>query len=574
MKLNHLRITNCSRVSDIDIEVRDNLVLIGPNGSGKSTVLYCLDMLLGMNNLQLLRILSEKYIRDESQPMTVEAVFGNLENDELTMFSEAVDVQNGNDLCVRLDARLDGGSIAVNRSFSGYATQKRLSKNQREAFGWTLLQAESNVRNIWLEQESIAEDEKRKIIFNDGEAASGTNLGDGEATLENGLGVKAASGTGLGGNGAIPTTGPITNEEAFSKIAERVSGMLPNAETLETVGQELARKLSQALPFVFGKDNPGHAPGTTVDNDTMDSVQQRIREDGLMQLVNEQSDGMRALFTMVLYNLLRKGTNILAIDEPEAHLHPSSQRSLAKMLKAGDGQKILVTHSPTIAGSFEPEEIVVIRPDGSAVQPEEGFLRGDSGMFARWWIGRQLEPLTAGAVIAVEGPSDRIIVDRVATVLGFDLDRNDVVLVETNGCGDMKVVEAIFGDGGFGIPLYELIDEDAQDDVARRLKVNPSGLEARNIFVSVRDLEDEYVQAIGARRLWDRLKTASTFSKNVFSLCKVGADGYPTEAALAEFIRGKSNRKIPSALVAADLIDSTNALSMGSVTRLLKAASS
>ena len=244
------------------------------------------------------------------------------------------------------------------------------------------------------------------------------------------------------------------------------------------------------------------------------------------------------------------------------------------MLKAGDGQKILVTHSPTIAGSFEPEEIVVIRSDGSAVQPKEGFLRGDSGMFARWWIGRQLEPLTAGAVIAVEGPSDRIIVDRVATVLGFDLDRNDVVLVETNGCGDMKVVEAIFGDGGFGIPLYELIDEDAQDDVARRLKVNPSGLEARNIFVSVRDLEDEYVQAIGARKLWDKLKATSTFSKNVLSLCKVGADGYPTEANLAEFIRGKSNRKIPSALVAAGLIDSTNALSMGSVTRLLKAASS
>ena len=596
MKLKHLRITNCNRVSDIDIEIRGNLVLIGPNGSGKSTVLHCLDMLLGMDNLQLLRILTEKYIRDESQPMTVETVFGDLENDELTTFSDADDVQNGNDLRVRLDARFDDGSISITRSFSGNATPKKLSKTQIEAFGWTLLRAESNVRDIWFEQESIAEEEKRKINLGDGKAALGINLGDGEAALGidlgdgkaalgidlgdgkaalgNDLGAEAAPGTNPGGAETTSATSLIPNEEAFSKTAKHVSSMLPNAEALETMGQELARKLSQTLPFVFGKDDPKLPPEATGSNDLANSVQQKIRDDGLLQLVNEQSDGMRAFFTMVLYDLLRKGTNILAIDEPEAHLHPSSQRSLAKMLKAGDGQKILVTHSPTIAGSFEPEEIVVIRSDGSAVQPKEGFLRGDSGMFARWWIGRQLEPLTAGAVIAVEGPSDRIIVDRVATVLGFDLDRNDVVLVETNGCGDMKVVEAIFGDGGFGIPLYELIDKDAQDDVARRLKVNPSGLEARNIFVSVKDLEDEYVQAIGARKLWDRLKETSTFSKNVFALCKVEADGYPTEADLAEFIRGKSNRKIPSALVAAGLIDSTNALSMGSVTRLLKAASS
>lgn len=38
MKLTHLNIINCSRVADIHIEVRGNMVLIGPNGSGKLTV--------------------------------------------------------------------------------------------------------------------------------------------------------------------------------------------------------------------------------------------------------------------------------------------------------------------------------------------------------------------------------------------------------------------------------------------------------------------------------------------------------------------------------------------------------
>jgi putative ATP-dependent endonuclease of OLD family len=277
-------------------------------------------------------------------------------------------------------------------------------------------------------------------------------------------------------------------------------------------------------------------------------------------------------FAAAIYDLLATGASIVAIDEPEAHLHPSSQRSLAKMLKASSGQKILVTHSPTIAGSFEPDEIIVIRADGTASQSRRNFLSGDAGMLARWWIGRQLEPLTAEAVIAVEGPSDRIIVDAVSSALGFDLDGHDIVVMETNGCGDMKVVESIFGPGGFGIPLFELIDEDAMDDAAKRLGVDAADLEARSVFVSSRDLEDEYVRAIGAERLWTRMKAAQTFSRTVLSLCKVGPDGIPTESDLAEFIRSKSNRKIPSALLAAELIDETNAHGVSSVAKLLRIA--
>ena len=74
MKLNRLKISNCSRVADVDIEVRDNMVLIGPNGSGKTTVLLCLDMLFGMSNLRLYGVLSEGFIRDESQPLMVEEI--------------------------------------------------------------------------------------------------------------------------------------------------------------------------------------------------------------------------------------------------------------------------------------------------------------------------------------------------------------------------------------------------------------------------------------------------------------------------------------------------------------------
>ena len=109
MKLNRLKIANCSRVADIDIEARDNMVLIGPNGSGKTTVLLCLDMLLGMSDQRLRGELSEEFIRDESQPLIVEAALGNLDADELAAFPDEVDALNGNELVVRLEACADEG---------------------------------------------------------------------------------------------------------------------------------------------------------------------------------------------------------------------------------------------------------------------------------------------------------------------------------------------------------------------------------------------------------------------------------------------------------------------------------
>ena len=422
MKLKRLRISNCSWVEDLDIEVRHNLVIIGPNGSGKTTVLRCLEMLLGMDSCQLHETITEDFIRDKSKPFTVEAVLDDLGVDELAVFPDVVDAQKGNGLSMRLEVGADGNGVVISRYFPNCETRKYPTQAQQVAIGWTLIDVQVSAMEIF-----------------------------------------------------------------------------------------------DALP---------------------------------------------------------ENANILAIDEPEAHLHPSSQRSLVKTLKQTAGQKIIVTHSPTIAGSFEPDEIVVIRADGTAAQPERGFLSDEASMVVRWWVGRRLEPLTAAIVIAVEGPSDRIIVNKVASVLGIDLDKHDIVVVETDGCGNMKGVESIFGNGGFNIPLFELADDDSREDIAKRVGAdsgNPADLAAHHVFISSNDLEDEYVRAIGAARIWRVIKSMKVFSKTELRRCELGDDGNPTEASLAAFIRAKTSRKIPSAIVAASLIDTENAPRIQSVAHLLNA---
>ena len=48
---------------------------------------------------------------------------------------------------------------------------------------------------------------------------------------------------------------------------------------------------------------------------------------------------------------------LLALEEPESHLHPNAQRQLYKQLKSIEGQKIISTHSPYIVGLANLEEI-------------------------------------------------------------------------------------------------------------------------------------------------------------------------------------------------------------------------
>ncbi len=78
----------------------------------------------------------------------------------------------------------------------------------------------------------------------------------------------------------------------------------------------------------------------------------------------EQSDGVRQLMSMTLFDLAEGTANVLAIDEPELHLHPTSQRTVADLLSGDGNQKIIATHSPYILHRFEPSEVIAVDRHG------------------------------------------------------------------------------------------------------------------------------------------------------------------------------------------------------------------
>jgi putative ATP-dependent endonuclease of OLD family len=532
MRLRSARVENHGRLQDALVEVRGHLVLVGPNDVGKSSLIRCLDLLLGASVAQLYARISPADFRDPALPLVLEAVLADFTDAEKALYADEITVDpgsGGQSLTVRLEATLDSDeTLDVRRTGPGSGTGRQLSRDQLAGLGWKMIGAIASARDLRDDRSSAIDDILRAV-----------DLG--------------------------------AEKGGFDAVVGSLQELLAGSAVLGGLRERLAGQLSRALPETVADKDLLFVPGAAVTDDVLSDVRLQVSRHGQTRNLTEQSDGMRALFAIALYDLVSESANIVAIDEPEIHLHPTSQRSLARLLQHGGNQKIIATHSPDIVGAFAPDMVVTVKPGGDLVQPRQGFLAGQERMQVHWWVRDKLEPLTARRVIAVEGASDRIILQKVAALTGRDLDRLGVSVIETDGAGDMSAILALFGDTGFRIPLSLLIDADAAAETARRLGVAPDGLNARSVWVSDPDLEAEYVAAAGADAVWTALSTCGLYSANELALCtSSGPGGTRTDVDVAAFCRRRgSGYKVRAAMAVAGLLTGQTACQVSSIISLL-----
>ena len=181
----------------------------------------------------------------------------------------------------------------------------------------------------------------------------------------------------------------------------------------------------------------------------------------------------------------------------------------------------------------------------------------------------KLEPLTATRVVTVEGLSDRIILERVADLTDRNLDRLGVSVIETDGSSEIKPIAKLFGATGFNLAVSRLIDLDAEKDVAETLGIAVGDLRANSVFTSQRDLEDEYVRALGGASVHAALVGGGQFSGNELSNCvATGSEGAYTDDDVAEFCR-VNKRKVRAALSVLPILTVANAAGITSIDDLL-----
>lgn len=462
MRLRRLKVANYARLGDLDIEVRQHLVIVGANDVGKTSLLRLLNLCLAAPMGQMYQSLSRSDLRDPDQPLVLEAVLGEFSDAERGLFHREIDIDPqawGESLTVRLDVDPDMDDpegIVIQRVLSGTAERRPPSREQLGALGWRYLPATRGVANAQLDGPNSA----LRLLLD------GIDMGAERA-------------------GLVSLLGDFNDKLHAS---ERLAGLR---------GQ-IAGHLAKSMPHPVTSDDLAVRTAADPGASVLEGVSMFFQRGEEYVPIAEQSDGLRQLMALTLFDLAESGANMVAVDEPEIHLHPASQRTVAELFAQSANQKIVSTHSPYILQRFEPSQVLVIAPDGTAHQVPDSSLGAIEKVRAQWWSPRLLEALTARYVLAVEGVADRIIVEAAARALGIGLDRIGAVVFELDGADKFRHVYKLLGKDGFGLHILALVDKKEEGIFTGAFGGRPAQVLGTHVWSCEQDLEDEYCRALTA----------------------------------------------------------------------------
>ena len=189
--------------------------------------------------------------------------------------------------------------------------------------------------------------------------------------------------------------------------------------------------------------------------------------------VDRHGEGTQSLAVLMLFSAFLdtrpQGTPIVALEEPEAHLHPSAVRALWGIVESIAGQKLFSTHSGDLLSEVPPSSLrrLVTAASGTQVfQLKQGTLSPDEERKFNFHIRlARGELLFARCWFLVEGETEITLLPEIAQHLGINLEQAGVRCVPHRHCGIelfLKVAKDL------GIRWCVLADNDGQGRADQR----------------------------------------------------------------------------------------------------------
>ena len=200
------------------------------------------------------------------------------------------------------------------------------------------------------------------------------------------------------------------------------------------------------------------------DSDILNETYEKSKNENYF-LKSDISDEQRnELYQFMSKNMpISNGVTILAIEEPEAHLHPVNQRLIYKdVIKNNSNSVLLTTHSTQITAIAPIESIVHLHDDGKGgteIHATAGMPMSEGEFLdvERYLDVKRGEIYLGKAVLLVEGIAEEYLVPKFAELLGKPLDEKGIIVCNINCTNFTPYVKVL---KNLGIPYAIITDGD------------------------------------------------------------------------------------------------------------------
>ena len=197
----------------------------------------------------------------------------------------------------------------------------------------------------------------------------------------------------------------LESEQEYIAATQTIENL--QQKILNNISEQLINPLKQFLPTVKGVE-------IHIQKEQRRMALRRnteiIIDDGVPTPINQKGDGIKSLMALAMLNMTSRTNrvSVIAIEEPESHLHPESARQLYEtIMKLSEGhQVVLTTHSPIFVNRNNLNENIIV--DQGKANPVKRIKE------IREVLGTQVSDnlINAEIVLVVEGETDKMALEK------------------------------------------------------------------------------------------------------------------------------------------------------------------